>query len=197
MRNMKKLTKRDVEGLRGELFHMILFAMAWVLIGEYLLNFRDYAFTAGIILLVVIRLALYSIKLYDLEEEIEDDVYTARAKKEIRQDRFYALILVFEGAAILVTWVLMLNFGYESWLIPGFALIAGLHFFPLAKVIHQNSYYFLGIWICLLAVAGYILISWGIMKDYNANTLLAYGCAAGAVVDGIVIMNKTRKELRR
>ncbi len=197
---MKKLTKRDVEGLRGELFHMILFAMAWVLIGEYLLNFRDYAIAAGIILLLVIRLALNSIKLYDmeedLEEEMEDDVYTAWARKEIRQDRFYALILVFEGAAVLVTWVLMLNFGYKNWLIPGFAVIAGLHFFPLARVIHQNSYYFLGIWICLLAIAGYMLISLGIMEDYTANTLIAYGCAAGAVVDGIVIMSKTRKELR-
>jgi hypothetical protein len=194
---MKELTKSDLEGLRGEIFHMILFAMAWALIGEYLLDFRDYALGAGLVLLVVVRLALYSIKLYDLEDEIQDEIAVGRVKKEIRQDRFYALILVFEGVAILVTWVLLLNFGYESWLIYSFAVIAGLHFFPLAKVIHLNSYYLLGIWICILAVVGYILMSLGKIQDSYANTMVAYGCAIGAVADGFVIMRRMRKALRR
>jgi len=185
-----------VEGLRGELFHMILFSLAWVLIGEYLLNFRDYALGAGIVLLLVIRLALYSIKFYDLEEEIVDEAAIDLNSKEIKQDRFYALILIFEGVAILVTWVLLLNFGHESWLIFGFALIAGLHFFPLARVIHQDSYYYLGSWICILAIVGYLLMSSGKTEDYLANTIVAYGCAAGSLLDGIVLMRKTRKALR-
>jgi hypothetical protein len=170
MKDMKALTKMDVEGLRGELFHMILFSMAWVLMGEYLLNFRDYAIGAMLVLVVVVRLALYSIKLYDLEEVLDRNVTAAADRKDIKRDRFYALILVFEGVAILVTWMLMLNFGRTNWLITGFALIAGLHFFPLARVIRQNSYYLLGIWICILAVAGYILISSGALEDYYANT---------------------------
>jgi hypothetical protein len=196
MTNLRKLTKTEVEGLRGELFHMILFSMAWALIGEYLLHFRDYAIGAGLVLLVVIRLALYSIKLYDLEEEIEDNVVFDLSRKEIKQDRFYALILIFEGVAILVTWVLLLNFGHQNWLISGFALIAGLHFFPLARVIHQKSYYFLGIWLCILAIAGYTLISSGKMEEYFVNTLVAYGCAAGSLIDGIVIMQRTRKAIQ-
>jgi hypothetical protein len=197
MTNLKKLTKSEVEGRRGELFHMILFSLAWALIGEYLLNFRDYAVGAGLVLLVVIRLALYSIKFYDLEEDIKDDFAFDLDRKEIKQDRSYALILLFEGVAILVSWVLLLNFGHENWLISAFALIAGLHFFPLAKVIHQNSYYFLGIWICILAIGGYLLISSGKTEDYIANTIVAYGCAAGSLVDGIVIMRRTRKALRQ
>ena len=196
MTNLRKLTKTEVEGLRGELFHMILFSLAWTLIGEYLLNFRDYALGAGLALLVVIRLAFYSIKFYNLEEEILDDFAFDLGRKEIKQDRLYALILIFEGIAILVTWVLLLNFGHENWLISAFALIAGLHFFPLARVIHQRSYYFLGIWICILAMAGYMLISSGKTEDYFANTIVAYGCAAGSLVDGIVIMRKTHKALR-
>jgi len=196
MTNLRKLTKTEVEGLRGELFHMILFSLAWTLIGEYLLNFRDYALGAGLALLVVIRLAFYSIKFYNLEEEILDDFAFDLGRKEIKQDRFYALILIFEGIAILVTWVLLLNFGHENWLISAFALIAGLHFIPLARVIHQKSYYFLGIWICILAIVGYMLISSGKTEDYFANTIVAYGCAAGSLVDGIVIMRKTHKALR-
>ena len=193
---MTDLTKRDVEGLRGELFHMILFAMAWALIGEYLLNFRDYVLGAGLVLVVVVCLALYSTKLYNLEDSLRNKVAAAGDTKEIKRDRSYALILVFEGVAVLVTWILVLNFHHKNWLISCFALIAGLHFFPLARLIRQNSYYFLGAWICVIAVAGYLLLSSGKMADYQANTLVAYGCAVGAAVDGIGIMVRARIAIR-
>ena len=197
MRNVQKLTKSDVEGLRGELFHMILFSMAWALIGEYSLNFRDYFLGAGLVLLVVIFLAIYSIKLFNLEDSLKDEAAAAGDRKEFKRDRSYALILVFEGAAILVTWILLLNFHHQDWLISCFALIAGLHFFPLARLIRQHSYYFLGTFICILAVAGYLLLSLALVADHNVNTLVAYGCAAGAAVDGVRIMMRTRMELLR
>jgi hypothetical protein len=189
---MKDLTRRNVEALRGELIHMILFSTAWALIGEYLLNFRDYFLGGGIILLVVVYLALYSIKLFNVEDSLRDKVTPAGDAKEIKRDRSYMLIFVFEGVAIMLTWILLLKFHHKNWLISGFALIAGLHFFPLARVIRQNAYYFLGAWICILAIAGYLLLTSGIMAGHNANTLVAYGCAAGAAADGVGIMMRTR-----
>jgi hypothetical protein len=176
---------------------MVLFSVAWAMIGEYLLNFSDYFLGAGLILFVAIYLALYSIKLFNLEASLMDSMTVATDEKEIKRDRSYALILVFEVAAIMVTWILMLNFHHQSWLICCFALVAGLHFFPLARLIRQNSYYFLGAWICILAVAGYLLLSSGLVAAHNANTLVAYGCAAGAAIDGIGIMMRTRMALRR
>lgn len=189
---MKDLTKRNVEALRGELIHMILFSTAWALIGEYLLNFRDYFLGGGLVLLVVVYLALYAIKLFNVEDSLRDKVAPAGDAKEIKQDRSYMLIFVFEGVAIMLTWIWLLKFHHQNWLISGFALIAGLHFFPLARLIRQNSYYFLGAWICILAVAGYLLLTSGIMAGQNANTLVAYGCAAGAAADGVGIMMRTR-----
>jgi hypothetical protein len=196
MKYTKKLTKGDVEGVRGELFHMILFSLAWALIGEYVLDFRDYAIGAGLILIVVVGLALYSVKLYQLEDDLEDYA-DFEDRRVIKQDRLYALIFVFEAVAVLVTWSLILKLGHDNWLICCYALIAGLHFLPLARVIRQNSYYLLGVWICALSVAGYLLLSSGKMADYQVNTLVAYGCALGAAVDGLVIMLKTRMALRR
>jgi hypothetical protein len=189
---MKDLTKRDVEALRGELIHMLLFSVAWAVIGEYTINFRDYFLGGGLVLLVVVFLALYSIKLYDIEDTLRDKIASAEDAKESKRDSSYMLIFVFEGAAILVTWILLRKFHHKNWLISGFALVAGLHFFPLARLIRQNSYYFLGAWICILAVAGYLLLSSGVMEDLNVNTLVAYGCAAGAAIDGIGIMIRTR-----
>lgn len=183
------MTKERAELLRGELFHMILFSMAWILIGEYLLHFRDYAAGAAVTLIVVVVLAFYSIKLYDMEDTLqkEDGIV-----KEMRKDRLYALILVFEGIAVLVTWTILLNRGYDRWVIAAFAGIAGLHFFPLARVIGLRSYYALGAWICVVAAAGYLLMNNGVVKPEVANTLIAYGCAAGALVDGLLLMLKTK-----
>jgi hypothetical protein len=39
-------------------------------------------------------------------------------------------------------------------------------------------------------------MSSGKTEDYFANTLVAYGCAAGSLVDGIVIMQRTRKAIQ-
>lgn len=188
MNNMN-LTKERVELLRGELFHMILFSMAWILIGEYLLHFRDYAIGAAITLIVVVALAFYSIKLYDMEDSLAQDESEA---KELRTDRLYSLILIFEGIAVLVTWVILLNRGYDRWVIAAFAAIAGLHFFPLARVIRLRSYYALGTWICLVAAVGYYLMNTGTVKEEIASTIIAYGCAAGALVDGLALMLKTK-----
>jgi hypothetical protein len=196
MKDTKELTKTDVESLRGELFHMILFSLAWALIGEYVLDFRDYAIGVGLILAAVVGLALYSIKLYQLEDDLPG-VVAFENRRVLKQDRLYALIFVFEAVAIFVTWGLILKLGHDNWLICCFALIAGLHFLPLAWVIHQRSYYVLGVWITALSVAGYLLLSSARVADYYANTLVAYGCAAGAAIDGIGIVLKTRKALRR
>ena len=196
MKDTTKLTKEDVEGLRGELFHMILFSLAWALIGEYVLDFRDYAVGAGVILIAVVGLALYAIKLYQLEDDLEEGA-AFEDRSIVRHDRLYALIFVFEAVAILVTWILILKLGHENWLICGFALISGLHFLPLARVIRQRSYYWLGLWICALSVVGYLSLSSGKWPDYYTNTLVAYGCALGSGVDGIAIMLKTRKALHR
>jgi hypothetical protein len=115
----------------------------------------------------------------------------------MRNDQLFAWILVFEGIAILVTWILLLNRGYSSWMISLCGLVAGLHFFPLAWSVHQNSYYLLGIWTCLLSAAGYWLISTGHMVDRDANVLVADGCAAGSAIDGLGVIVRTRQLIRR
>jgi len=177
---------------------MILFSMAWGLIGEYLLDFSDYALGMILTLICVVFLALYSIRLYDLETELEQQgrIVTLNNGPTVRRDRSYALILLFEGVAIIVTWSILLKYGHDNWVVPAFALIAGVHFFPLARLIRQSSYYYLGAWICLLAVACYWLFTSGRLDDRLANAAIAYGCAMGSIVDGLVISYHARQAFR-
>jgi len=193
---MRGLTKQKADWLRGELFHMILFSMAWVLIGEQVFNFRDYAVGMAVILAVVVWLAIYSNKLYELEDKLPSEGPVAE-RKEVRRDQLFVWILIFEGAALLVTWTLLLKWGYSSWMISFCGLVAGLHFFPLGWSIHQNSYYILGVWTCLVAAVGYWLINTGHLIDHDANVLVACGCAAGSAIDGIGVVVRTRHLIKR
>ena len=202
MTNYHPKTQKDLEQLRGELFHMILFSMAWSIIGEYALDFRDYSLGVGFTLLAAVCLALYSIKLYDMEDELEQGDELAEpalfaTRKHRKSDRLYALILVFEGIAVLVTWSILLKRGHDNWVIPGFAAVAGLHFFPLARVVGLRSYYLLGAWICALAVAGYVLVNTGRLEVQYVNALIAYGCTAGAVIDAVIITLRAKSMFPR
>lgn len=193
----KQLTRNDLEKARAEIFHMVLFAMAWVMIGEYGLNFRDYAAAAAIVLTAVVILGLQTIKMYDFEDELPDTAgkSTTDIHERKKRSRLYVSIYLFEGAAIMATWMILLRRGRMDWLVPGFALIAGLHFLPLASVSRVKSYYLLGAWICVLAVIGYLLPVWGALSDAWSNALISYGCAAGAIVDAgsIVMGTKSQK----
>ena len=176
---------------------MVLFAMAWVMIGEYGLNFRDYAAAAAIVLTAVVILGLQTIKMYDFEDELPDTAgkSTTDIHERKKRSRLYVSIYLFEGAAIMATWMILLRRGRTDWLVPGFALIAGLHFLPLASVSRVKSYYLLGAWICVLAVIGYLLPVWGALSDAWSNALISYGCAAGAIVDaGSIVMGTKSQE---
>lgn len=193
----RPLTRYDLEAARAKIFHMILFAMAWVMIGEYGIHFRDYAAAAGIVLVAVVFLGLQTIRLYDLESELPAPVDGSAGELAQRRKRFRwnVTIFIFEGAAIMVTWMILLRQGHPDWLVPGFALIAGLHFFPMAMVGHAADYYLLGAWICVLAVVGYLLPGWGSLPVAAGNALIAYGCAAGAITDGISVVSGIRKKI--
>jgi hypothetical protein len=195
----RQLTPNDLEAGRAKIFHMILFAMAWVMIGEYGIHFRDYAAAAGIVLISVVLLGLQSIQLYDLESELQAPLgeSVSEAGQRRRRFRLNVTIFIFEGAAIMATWMILLRQGRTDWLVPGFALIAGLHFIPLAIVSHLSSYYLLGVWICLLAVIGYLLPGWGSSDVAWSNALIAYGCAAGAIADGVGVVSGIKKKISR
>ena|SRR5579872_7178332 len=195
---MQRLTTFDVENTRGEIFHMILFAMAWVMIGEYAIDFRDYAAAAGVVLVAVIILAFFSMSLYNLEDRLQEDMpaVPSMGKRKSSSASRYALIFILEGIAVMATWMILIRTGRDQWLVPGFALIAGLHFLPLARVIRVNSYYSLGVWIALLAVAGYWLINSGRLSQAPGDAIISYGCAVGAVADAAWIAIRTKARIQ-
>lgn len=185
----RNLTSDDLEGARAEIFHMILFAMAWVTIGEYSLDFRDYLVPAILVLVAVVILAQRSTRFYEIEEELPEGAADAGPEGRARKRTFqrYLWVFLLEGIAIMATWMILLRVGHQDWLVSAFALIAGLHFLPLAWVIKLKSYYWLGVWIIALAILGYFLASAGTITRAAADSVVSYGCAAGAIADGIWI----------
>ncbi|HLI93888.1 MAG TPA: hypothetical protein VKU83_09770, partial [Puia sp.] len=129
----RNLTRDDLEGARAEMFHMILFAMAWVTIGEYTVHFRDFLVPAVLVLIAVIVLGQRSTRFYELEGELPEAPAETGSEGRARKRTFqrYLWMFLLEGIAIMATWMVLLRVGHQEWLVSAFALIAGLHFFPL------------------------------------------------------------------
>jgi uncharacterized protein DUF7010 len=194
----KYLTRNDLENTRAEVFHMILFGLAWVMIGEFTLDFSDYVVPAVLMLTTSVLLGVQSIHIYELEDELPDPEFEGFVEGLSRKNRFqlYVIIFLSEAVAIMATWIILLGLGHPGWLVPGFAFIAGLHFFPLASIFKLKRYYLLGAWVCLLAAIGYLTPVAGQIPQASCNSLIAYGCAAGAISDGIWVIAATKKTLR-
>ena len=173
--------------------------MAWVMIGEYSLHFRDYVLAAFLVVTAAVILGLQSNKLYEMEDELPEvgSGPGSDALKRKKRSQLYVGIFLFEGVAIMATWMILLRLGHEDWLVAAFALVAGLHFIPLARVTHIGSYYVLAAWLCALAGIGYWLLLSGMLTATGSNVLIAYGCAAGAIADGALIVVGTRRAFGR
>ena len=76
-------------------------------------------------------------------------------KREI--GRHFYTILGLEVAAILVAVVVLTAIHYADFILPGIALIVGVHFFPLAALFRTPVYYGTGLMGCAIGLVGFFM----------------------------------------
>jgi hypothetical protein len=74
-----------------------------------------------------------------------------------RRGRIIGWALAGEGAAIALTSHLLVKAGLAAFIVPAVAIIVGLHFLPLAKLLPVKIYYVAGVLITLAGVAGLVV----------------------------------------
>jgi hypothetical protein len=82
------------------------------------------------------------------------DVAPASADWIARRRRIIGLAVAGEGVAIAVVSHLLVKAGLVAFVVPAVAVIVGLHFLPLAKLLKVKIYYVAGVLITLAGVAG-------------------------------------------
>lgn len=179
-------TKKQLEDLSSGLFLMAVFTTIWIIIAEANLMGRDQWATSGVFGVIILYFFISYNKLTKAAKSIpsEQIVEDAAAKKH---DKKFYYILAAEGIAILVMKNVLLNTGHDNLFMPFFALIVGLHFFPLARLYNRSFYNLLGIWMCLMAILGFILIYKANVPSYMPASIIGIGCALATTTNGIRI----------
>jgi hypothetical protein len=169
---------------------MAFFTFFWVFLGEIALEGRD-RWLLGVLFGVVVLLLLAQYFKFNTAARRTPAYPTSGAdeapakKKEVR----FLQIFIIAAAAILTIKNVFANTGLNAYFIPCFALIVGLHFFPLARLFKQAFYNYIGIYITLVGLAG-IALTWQstIWPAWLITAGVTIGCALGTSLNGLRIV---------
>ena len=101
--------------------------------------------------------------------------------------------MITEGVAILVVQNILANINKDELFIPCFALIVGLHFFPLAKVFDRKFDYYIGTWTTFFALSGIYLTIKHSMHQYIINAIVCFACATATTLYGLYMISNIKK----
>ncbi len=174
---MSSKKKTEIDSLQGGLSLMIFFTLLWTVIAEFVFEGLDHHLTVvffGLILLIFIYKYWQMSRVKVHLRAMPADNSGAEEKKK---GKWFWVIFVAEGILILLIKNILLNTGHDNLFIPCFALIVGLHFFPLGWVFNRKFDYYIGAWTSMMAIAGLVLLSKGNSDPRLVKGLVAVGCA--------------------
>jgi hypothetical protein len=174
---MTSKKKTAIDSLQVGLSMMIFFTALWTVIAEIVFEGLDHFMVAvffGLILLIFIykywQLSRVKAHLRAMPEEISKP-------DDKKKGKWFWIIFVAEGFLILLIKNILLNTGYDHLFLPCFALIVGLHFFPLGWVFNRKFDYYIGAWTSIIPIAGLVFLTKGNSDPRIVNGLVALGCA--------------------
>jgi hypothetical protein len=192
---MNSLTKKDIDKPIGGLFFMIINTAIWTFIAEYYLENKDLKIV-GILLGLVIASFLYFYFTFTKVQKTLPDIIIEKTPEEKSKDKWFMIIFGLEGFGILLAQNILMNMNHSELFISFFALVVGLHFFPLAKIFNRTFDYFMGTWTCFFAILGIYLISQKTITPNLANVVVSLGCAIATISYGSRMIIEGRKLLQ-
>jgi len=192
---MKPITKKDIDKPIGGLFFMIINTAIWAFIAEYYLENKDYRLI-GILLGFIITAFLYFYFTFTKAQKTLAESIEEKTAEEKSKEKWFLIIFGLEGLGILVAKNVLMNINHDELFIAFFALVVGLHFFPLAKIFNRTFDYYMGAWTCLFALIGIYLITQKTITVNLANVVVSLGCAIATISYGVRMINEGRKLLQ-
>ena len=191
---MQTITQKDIEKPINGLFFMTVNTAIWTFISEYYLENKDLRIV-GILLGIVIASFLYFYLKFNKAKKKLPEIVIEKTAEEKSREKWFLIIFGLEGFGILIVKNILVNINHNELFIPFFALIVGLHFFPLARIFKRTFDYYIATWTCLLAILGIYLITQKIVNPYFANVIVSLGCTISTICYGIKMIFEGRKLL--
>lgn len=192
---MNSLTQKDFEKPISGLFFMTINTAIWTFIAEYYLENKDEKIV-GILLGLVIAGFLYFYFTFTKIQKTLNESIVEKSDEEKSKEKRFLILFGLEGLGILLAKNILMNINHDELFIPFFALVVGLHFFPLAKIFKRTFDYFMGIWTCLFALIGIYLITQKSVSVNFANVIVSLGCAIATISYGVRMIVEGKKLLQ-
>lgn len=192
---MKLITKKDIDKPISGLFMMIINTTIWGFISEYYLENKDLRILGIILGAIVLSFLYFYFKFVNAQKNLFENV-SEKSAEEKSKEKWFLIIMGLEGLAIFVVKNILANINQNEFFLSFFALIVGLHFFPLAKIFERKFDYYMGTWTCLIAVLGFFLIQQKLTTENIANSIVSLGCAISTISYGIRMIIEGQKLLK-
>ncbi|MCV9930074.1 hypothetical protein OIU83_20605 [Flavobacterium sp. LS1R49] len=178
-------TKGDLEKVIGGLFLMIINTIIWTLIAEYYLANKDNRIVGVVFGIIILGFLFFYFRFIKSYKELKDGNDSVITKEEKIRDKRFLTIFGLEALAIFLAKNILVNINHNELFIPVFALIVGLHFFPLGKLFKRKFDFYIGTWTILIAIIGMYIIIEKITTVNFANAIVSIGCALATICYGI------------
>jgi hypothetical protein len=182
-----------IQSIGGGLLLMTFFTIMWVGIAcGNLAGITQYAviFVFGVPcgMFMTYALSLFRAAKYFPPLTTEDD--KAEGKK---MGIWYGIIFGAEGVTIPVVSGLLAYFQQTQYILPGIALVVGLHFYPMGRVFHRTIDYYLATWATLVAVGAILCIMYKALPQNMIYAALGIGIAMATTGYGLYMMYEGKR----
>jgi hypothetical protein len=176
----------------GGLLLMTLFTICWIAIAEYELQGKDYGMIGLIFLIITGTFINYFIRFTAIARTYTEDIRDNKNPSGKKHKKGFILINTLQGIAIFLSSVILANLHLSHYFIPAMALIVGLHFFPLGYLFNRPFDYAAGVWTCLFALTGILLI-YNRLPHKQVAALVAFGAAFAPAAYALRMVNNGKK----
>lgn len=181
--------KRELEKVMTGLFFMIINTAIWTIMAEYYLQNKDYGVVGFLIGIVIVGFLMYYIRFSKIHKTIPNSRET-KTEEEQKKDKRFLWVFGLEGLGIFLAKNILVNINHNELFIPFFALIVGIHFFPLGKLFKRKFDYYMGIWTSAVAITGFYIITQSVTTVNLANAIISICCAVSTMCYGVkMILN--------
>ena len=185
--------KTELDAYTGGLFLMIIFSAAWTILATYFFNGLDFRITGLVFGLVVLYLIIWYLRFVKSSKHLP----TISIETDGKKDKWFYIIFGLEGVAIFLAKNILLKIGVDYLFITVMALIVGMHFLPLAKILNRKFLLIMGYWISIIAGIGIVLISSNQFGYKTINAFVCMGCALSTTAYGLKMVNDGRSYLQK
>jgi hypothetical protein len=188
---MNNLTKTDIEKPMSGLLLMIIMTGIWTVVANAFLTYSSFKIICAFLGAEV----LFFMYTYYVFDKGKNSLPESNAAKDPKEKKWFMIIFAAEGIAIFIAKNILVNISHDELFIPFFALIVGLHFFPLAKVFKRTFDYYIGAWTTAIAIAGIIMTMHSSFTQNFIGAFVSIGAAVATSCYGIKMCIDGRKIL--